>query len=100
MQTKARPSFHLKTGESFELRLRSNPSTGYMWYVKKESTPLMKLAHHTQTEATEPGVGQPVFQVFRFEARASRGGSSAAALHPVLGTADARGRAIRFACDD
>jgi predicted secreted protein len=52
-----------------------------MWYVKKESTPLMKLAHHTQTEATEPGVGQPVFQVFRFEAK--RPGEGVLLLHYI-----------------
>ena len=57
----------LKAGETLELRLKSNPSTGYMWYVKKESTNLLKLTGQSQTEATEPGVGRPVFQVFKFE---------------------------------
>ena len=57
------------------MRLKSNPSTGYMWYVEKESTPLLKLHHQTQTEVPvppeeQPGmVGQPVFQVFTFEPR-------------------------------
>lgn len=67
-------SIHLLAGETFELRLKANPSTGYMWYVEKESTPLLKLAHQTQTDATEPGTGRPVFQVFRFEARRPGGG--------------------------
>jgi predicted secreted protein len=74
-------TIHLKTGESFELRLGSNPSTGYMWYLKKESTPLVKLAHQSQTEATEPGVGRPVFQVFRFEAK--RPGEGVLLMHYV-----------------
>jgi predicted secreted protein len=62
-------TIHLKIGEAFELRLGANPSTGYMWYLEKDSTPLVKLVHQTQTEATEPGVGRPVFQVFKFEAK-------------------------------
>jgi predicted secreted protein len=62
-------TIHLKIGEAFELRLGANPSTGYMWYLEKESTPLVKLVHQTQTEATEPGVGRPVFQVFKFEGK-------------------------------
>src|ERR1035437_4945397 len=60
---------HLKASDTLELRLKSNPSTGYMWYVEKESTPLMKLHHQSQTEPTERGVGRPIFQVFTFEAR-------------------------------
>ena len=56
-----------------------------MWYVEKESTPLLKLVHQTQTEAeessTEPGVGRPIFQVFTFEAR--RSGEGALQLHYV-----------------
>jgi inhibitor of cysteine peptidase len=71
----------LKTGDQLELRLKSNPSTGYMWYVQAKSTPLLKLVNQSQTEATEPGVGRPVFQVFKFEAR--RGGDGALQLHYV-----------------
>jgi inhibitor of cysteine peptidase len=71
----------LKAGETLELRLKSNPTTGFMWYVKKESTPLLKLVHQSQTEATEPGVGRPVFQVFEFEAR--RPGDGVLLLHYV-----------------
>ena len=65
---------HLKVGDTIELRLPSNPSTGYIWYVQQKSTPLLKLAHQSQTEATEPGVGRPVFQVFKFEPRRRREG--------------------------
>jgi inhibitor of cysteine peptidase len=57
----------LRLGDKLEARLKSNPSTGYMWYIEKESTPLLKLAHQTQTDIEEPGVGRPVFQVFTFE---------------------------------
>ncbi|MGA2278442.1 MAG: protease inhibitor I42 family protein [Terracidiphilus sp.] len=72
---------HLKMGDTLEVRLKANPSTGYMWYITKESTPLMKLIHQTQTDPTEPGVGRPVFQVFNFEPR--RGGEGALKLHYV-----------------
>jgi inhibitor of cysteine peptidase len=72
---------HLKTGETLELRLRANPTTGFMWYLEKESTPLLKLVHQTQTEATEPGVGRPVFQVFKFEAK--RYGEGVLRMHYV-----------------
>jgi len=80
-------SIHLKTGEAFELRLTSNPSTGYMWYVEKESTSLLKLVHQSQAEipdSGEPGehlVGRPVFQVFKVEAR--RPGQGILLLHYV-----------------
>lgn len=69
----------LKAGDQLELRLKSNPSTGYRWYVQAKSTPLLKLIHQSQTDATEPGVGRPVFQVFNFEAR--RGGKGFLQLH-------------------
>jgi predicted secreted protein len=71
----------LKAGGSFELRLQSNPSTGFMWYVEKGSTPLLKLAHQSQTEPTETGVGRPVFQIFKFEAK--RPGEGVLLLHYV-----------------
>ena len=80
---------HLKVGDTLEVRLKANPSTGYMWYITKESTPLMKLVHQTQTDAAEPGVGRPVVQVFIFEPRQSGRRHTAAALRPLLGTAHA-----------
>jgi inhibitor of cysteine peptidase len=72
---------HLRMGDTLELRLRSNPSTGYMWYVEPKSTPLLKLAHQSQTEATDPGVGRPVFQVFKFEPK--RRGAGVLLMHYV-----------------
>jgi predicted secreted protein len=52
-----------------------------MWYVEKESTPLLKLAHQSQTDVEEPGEGRPVFQVFRFEPK--RGGDGVLRMHYV-----------------
>jgi len=66
---------HMKVADQLELRLKSNPTTGYMCYVEKDSTPLLKLHHQSQTEVPLPVeeqpslVGRPVFQVFTFEAR-------------------------------
>jgi hypothetical protein len=44
----------LKVGDTLEVRLKSNPTTGYMWYVHKESTPLLKLDHQSETEPEGP----------------------------------------------
>jgi inhibitor of cysteine peptidase len=76
---------HMKFEDQLEVRLKANPSTGYMWYLEKESTPLLKLHHQTQTDppdqSAEPSVGRPVFQVFTFEPR--RRGDGALKLHYV-----------------
>jgi len=71
----------LKAGEGFELRLKANPTTGYMWYVHRKSTPLLKLVSQSQTEAKEPGEGRPSFQNFKFEAK--RAGEGVLLLHYV-----------------
>jgi inhibitor of cysteine peptidase len=76
---------HLKVGETLEIRLKSNPSTGYMWYVHPRSTPLLKLAGQSQSGATEQSgnqrVGQPIFQIFKFAAQ--RRGSGVLLLHYI-----------------
>ena len=72
---------HLRAGEIFELRLKSNPSTGFMWYIQPKSTPLLNLVRQSQTEPTKPGVGRPIFQVFTFEAK--RAGEGVLLLHYV-----------------
>ena len=56
----------IKMGDVLEVRLSSNPSTGYAWYLQKQSTALLKLTGQSQTQATQPGVGRPVVQVFDF----------------------------------
>lgn len=61
-------SVHLKMGDILEVHLRSNPTTGYKWYVHPKSTPLLRLVDQSQTQAREPGVGRPIQQVFRFQA--------------------------------
>ena len=56
----------LYDGDRLELRLTSNPSTGYMWSVRDDSTPLLKLLMQLQTQSRQPGVGRPILQIFRF----------------------------------
>ena len=51
-----------------EVHLKSNPTTGYTWYVHPKSTTLLKLIGQSQTQAPQPGVGRPIFQIFRFQA--------------------------------
>lgn len=71
----------LKTGDVLELRLKSNPTTGYEWSVEPKSTPLLKLTGQSQTGATQPGVGRPIFQIFKFQATGR--GSGVLLLHYV-----------------
>jgi inhibitor of cysteine peptidase len=61
-------SVQLKLRDILEVRLKSNPTTGYMWYVHPKSTPLLKLIGQSQTQAPQPGVGRPILQIFRFQA--------------------------------
>jgi len=56
----------LKTGDVLEVRLNSNPTTGYEWYVHPQSTPLLKPNGQSQTQSTQPGVGRPIVQIFKF----------------------------------
>jgi inhibitor of cysteine peptidase len=49
------------------LRLDSNPTTGYEWKLHPNSTPLLDETSHSQTQATEPGVGRPIVEIFRFK---------------------------------
>jgi predicted secreted protein len=56
----------IKAGDVLEVRLGSNPSTGYAWYLQKQSTTLLKLSGQSQTQSTQPGVGRPIVQIFDF----------------------------------
>lgn len=65
----------LKAGDTLEVHLKSNPTTGYMWYIHPRSTPLLKLTGQSQTQAQQPGVGRPIIQIFRFQAAAAGEGA-------------------------
>lgn len=71
----------MNVGDVLEVRLGANPTTGYMWYLHRQSTPLLKLTGQSQTGPTGPGVGRPVYQVFTFKARS--GGEGVLLLHYV-----------------
>ncbi|MGB0065212.1 MAG: protease inhibitor I42 family protein [Terracidiphilus sp.] len=71
----------IKMGDVLDVRLNSNPTTGYAWYLQKQSTPLLKLTSQTQTQSTEPGVGRPIVQVFEFAPKAT--GTGVLLLHYV-----------------
>ena len=71
----------IKMGDVLEVRLSANPSTGYMWYLQKESTTLLKTMSQTQTQPTEPGVGRPVEQIFEYAPKAT--GTGVLQLHYV-----------------
>jgi inhibitor of cysteine peptidase len=71
----------LKTEDVLEVRLKSNPTTGYEWSVEPKSTPLLKLTGQSQTQTTQPGVGRPIFQIFKFHATGR--GSGVLLLHYV-----------------
>ena len=71
----------LKTGDVLEVRLNSNPTTGYEWYVHPQSTKLLKPNSQSQTQATQPGLGRPIVQVFNFQAATK--GTGVLLLHYV-----------------
>jgi inhibitor of cysteine peptidase len=71
----------IKMGDTLEVRLNSNPTTGYEWYVHKQSTTLLKLASQSQTQPAQPGVGRPVVQIFNFAPKAM--GTGVLLLHYV-----------------
>lgn len=56
----------IRMGDELEVRLSANPSTGYAWYLQKQSTALLKLTSQSQTQAAQPGLGRPVVQIFDF----------------------------------
>ena len=77
----------IKAGDTLEVRLNANPSTGYIWYVHPKSTALLRLTGQTQTKPPEPGegqpmmVGQPIVQIFTFQSK--RKGDGILLLHYV-----------------
>ena len=60
---------HMKVGDTLEVRLQSNPSSGYLWYVHPKSSALFRLSAQSQAQATDPAAARPVVQVFTFQPR-------------------------------
>ena len=60
---------HLQVGEQFEVRLESNPSTGYGWEIVSEAGPYaVELRTRDYVEPDADLVGAPGEEVFVFEA--------------------------------
>jgi len=72
---------NLKIGDVLEVRLSSNPTTGYEWSVDPKSTTLLKPSGQSQTQPTQSGVGRPIVQIFKF--RAAGKGTGTLLLHYV-----------------
>jgi inhibitor of cysteine peptidase len=85
---------HLKVGDTLEVRLKSNPSTGYVWYVRKESTPLLKLDHQSTTEPADSAPGRPIVQVFTFQPR--HAGNGTLLLHYIRSWENPDPNEVRF----
>ena len=60
----------LKRGETVELRLKENPSTGYRWTIDVEPPGAATIASSSQ-EPGAPGLGANGVHVFRIAAKGS-----------------------------
>ena len=76
-------TIHLKVGGDLRIAPgRESLDRVHVVPGRRNRRSLLKLVHQTQTEATEPGVGRPVFQVFKFEAK-QRYGEGVLHMHYV-----------------
>jgi inhibitor of cysteine peptidase len=67
----AQPSvFNVKVGETVEISLESNLTTGYSWTAKYDQT-LLELVDDTFKEPTSGLMGAPGTQIFKFNALAT-----------------------------
>jgi len=71
----------IKMGDVLEVRLSSNPTTGYEWYLQKQSTALLKLTGQSWTQPPPDHVGAPVVQILDFAPTAK--GTGVLLLHYV-----------------
>jgi predicted secreted protein len=56
----------IKMGDVLEVRLSSNPTTGFEWYLQKQSTALLKLTGQSWTQPPPGLVGAPIVQILDF----------------------------------
>jgi inhibitor of cysteine peptidase len=56
----------IKMGDVLEVRLSSNPTTGYEWSLQKQSTTLLKLSGQSSTKPKTSALGSPSVQIFDF----------------------------------
>ena len=77
----------IKMGDVLEVRLSSNPSTGYMWYVHKQSTALLKLTSQSRDAIYTAGRGAADCADLRVCTQGHGDGRFAAALRALVGSA-------------
>ena len=51
----------------FSLRVKSNPTTGYSWFLRDYNSALFTPIKHTREVATSGLIGAPGFEVFTFQ---------------------------------
>ncbi len=64
-------SIELKKGDKIEIKLESNPSTGYSWALSKETDETivsLTSSEFIQTEKEEELVGSGGYEIFMFQA--------------------------------
>lgn len=59
-------TIHVKNGETFDLRLQENPSTGFQWSVSPEQTGIVKLTQSGYEANTPQQVGSGGHRLFTF----------------------------------
>jgi len=67
-------SIELREGQVLEVRLESQPTTGYKWSVHSDTTEKLTLIDQTETKPETPGYDRPVFQIFKFRAQQNGSG--------------------------
>ena len=74
-------TIQLTQGDKVVVRLKSNASTGFAWYLMKTSTRLLKLESQNEIPPEQPIPGSAGFQVFTF--RVADAGTGDLVLHYV-----------------
>lgn len=63
-------------GETFEVVMMGNPSTGYQWTLVKESAALVQVGEvRFESQGSRDAVGAPALSVFTFQAKSVGQGS-------------------------
>ena len=58
---------HVAVAQEFSVRLKSTPTTGYVWEVQKLPETIQSLASDYENPGSDMKLGAPVIQVFRFK---------------------------------
>lgn len=65
----SKSDYTIKVGETFELKLTDNPSTGYYWtWINEDTTRIVQLANKRYVSSTKepiPGAGGTLYLTFK-----------------------------------